>query len=195
MSDKYKATDLEKAYFLTTTVVGWIDLFTWKRNRDIIVNALKYCQANKGLEIYGWCLMPSHLHLICRSNSNMTVADIMRDFKRHTSKQLIASVQESGESRKEWILEQFRKACAHLKRDQKFKVWQNGYHAEELASNKFIYQKLVYLHMNPVKDGIVEHPEEYKYSSGPAYADKEGLLNVAVLPQELKTVCWNRVTF
>lgn len=187
MSDNYRATDLEKAYFLTTTVVDWIDLFTMKICKDIIVDSLEYCQQNKGLEIYAWCLMSSHLHMMCRSNSNRTVAEIMRDFKRNTSKRLIAAIKEEKESRSEWMLEQFKKACSHLRRDQTFKVWQNGYHAKELTSNAFIHQKLEYIHNNPVKDGIVNLPEEYLYSSGPDYADMPGLIKVVVLPGRLIT--------
>jgi len=186
MSDRYKATELEKAYYITITVVDWIDLFTRKRYKDIMVDALKYGQTSKGLEIYAWCLMPSHLHMICRSNSQNSVADIMRDLKGHTSKQLIRSITEENESRTEWMLERFEKACAHLKRGQKYKIWQNGYHAKELTGNAFIYQKLKYIHMNPVEAGIVEKFEDYLYSSGPNYADKDGMLDVVVLPQELK---------
>lgn len=107
----------------------------------------------------------------------------MRDFKAHTSKELVKSIEKEEESRREWLIDHFTKACAHLKRDQKYKVWQNGYHAEELFSNKFIHQKLEYLHLNPVKDGTVAYPEDYLYSSGPNYGDKKGLLEVVVLPQ------------
>ncbi len=72
--------------------------------------------------------------------------NILRDFKKFTSKKIIESIKEEPESRREWILELFSKACKHLKREQEFKVWQDGYHAEELYSNKFIYQKLDYIH-------------------------------------------------
>jgi hypothetical protein len=79
----------------------------------------------------------------------------------------------------------FRK---HLKRDQQYKVWQSGYHAEIVQSNKFIYQKLNYIHNNPVVDRIVENPEDYLFSSARNYADKEALVDVIVLPHEVKVV-------
>lgn len=44
MSTKYKAIEPDAAYFITITVVGWIDVFTRLRQKYIIINALKYCQ-------------------------------------------------------------------------------------------------------------------------------------------------------
>jgi len=73
----------------------------------------------------------------------------MRDLKRHTSKKIIQTIQNEPESRREWMLGYFQKACEHLKKVQQYKVWQNGYHAEHIYSNKFIRQKLDYIHNNP----------------------------------------------
>jgi putative transposase len=80
MSDKYKIANADGAYFLTLTVAGWIDVFTRKNHKLTVVESLKYCQQNKGLVIFGWCLMPSHLHLIARAEGEATMSDIIRDF-------------------------------------------------------------------------------------------------------------------
>jgi REP element-mobilizing transposase RayT len=88
MSTKHKATT-EEAYFITITTVGWIDVFTRLYQKYNIISALKYCQENKGLEIYAYCLMPSHLHLLCKGTNGVILSDIMRDFKKHTSKQIL----------------------------------------------------------------------------------------------------------
>jgi REP element-mobilizing transposase RayT len=114
--------------------------------------------------------------------------DTLRDFKKFTSKKLLQNIIEEPESRREWLLEHFSKACSHLKRDQEYKVWQDGYHAEEVFSNKFIYQKLNYIHENPVKEKIVENPEDYLFSSAKNYAFLPSLLHVELIPQEWKTV-------
>lgn len=67
MSDKYKIRDNDKAYFITSTIVGWIDVFTRANHKMLIVQSLRHCIKNKGLSIYAWCLMPSHLHMVtCR---------------------------------------------------------------------------------------------------------------------------------
>ena len=184
MSTKYKATELDHVYFMTCTVVNWTDLFTKSNQKQLIVEALEYCQKEKGLEIHGWCLMPSHLHLIARSSTHK-MSDVMRDFKKFTSKQILKMIIEEPESRREWLLEQFSKACDDLKRDQKYKVWQTGYHAKEVYSAKFAYQKLNYIHNNPVEEGFVDAPEDYLYSSAKNYSEQLGLLKVELLAPQL----------
>jgi len=186
MSTKYKATSEGSVYFITCTIVDWIDLFTRLSYKHIIIDSLEHCQKEKGLEIYGWCLMPSHLHILCASDQ-VLMSDMMRDFKKHTSKKLIATIKEEPESRREWLLEQFSKACSHLKQEQNYKVWQNGYHAKEVWSSKFANQKLNYIHNNPVEEGYVEVPEDYLFSSAKDYSGQKGLLKVELLLPELST--------
>lgn len=113
---------------------------------------------------------------------------MLRDFKRHTSKQIIESIINEPESRREWLLGFFKREGAKAKKSQRYKVWQDGYHAIDVWSNKFIYQKLNYIHNNPVKDGIVENPEDYLYSSARNYAGLDALLDVCVIPPKLITV-------
>ena len=99
--------------------------------------------------------------MICKGVAEFSVAEIMRDFKKFTSKQILKTLVEEPESRRDWMLKYFESACEHLKRDQKYKVWQTGYHAEILHSRKFLLQKLNYIHNNPVKARIVDEPEHY----------------------------------
>jgi REP element-mobilizing transposase RayT len=187
MSDKYKIYDNERPYFITMTVVGWIDIFTRKELKLLIVDSLKYCQKYKGLDIYGWCLMPSHLHMICGADQGFNLSDILRDFKKFTSKALVKAINEIGESRNEWLIELFRRYCKHLKRDQQFKVWQDGNNAKVVVSNDFFFEKLKYIHDNPVVDMIVQTPEDYLFSSARNYADMDYLLEVIVESSELVT--------
>ena len=181
MSTKYKATEIDVAYFITTTTVGWIDVFTRLRQKYILVNALKYCQEHKGLEIYGYCIMSSHIHLLCKAPENELLSNIIRDFKTFTSKKIIEAILEHPESRREWMLDYFRNACAHLKRKQNYKVWQDGYHAVKVYSNTFIKQKLNYIHNNPVMDKIVSQPEDYVFSSARNYAELDSELEIIPL--------------
>jgi len=89
----------------------------------MIVDSLIHCQKEKGLEIYGWCLMPSHLHMMCRSQKDEPLCNIMRDFKKYTSKKIMELIKIEPESRRDWLLAEFSKACQDLKCEQKYKVW------------------------------------------------------------------------
>ena len=185
--NKIQGNNTGQSIFHKITCVNWIDIFTRLNHRYTIINSLKYCQQYKGLEIFAYVLMPSHIHLICSADKGKKLSDIMRDFKTFTSKQIIDNIINEPESRREWLLELFRKACEHLQRAQEFKVWQDGYHAEIIETPKFMYQKLNYIHNNPVADKIVEKPEDYLFSSARNYADLDSELDVFLLPTQLIT--------
>ncbi|HTO15322.1 MAG TPA: hypothetical protein VLZ83_06110 [Edaphocola sp.] len=71
MSNRYKFNDENGLYFVSSTVVGWIDVFTREQNRTILLESIKYCQANKGLEVFAWVLMTYHFHLIVRAKQGL----------------------------------------------------------------------------------------------------------------------------
>ncbi len=87
--DKYFISDQNALYFLTFTVVGWLDVFTRKEYKIEIVNSLNYCIKFKGMEVYAWCLMSNHLHLIARAKEPTHLSDIIRDFKNFTAKSIL----------------------------------------------------------------------------------------------------------
>lgn len=187
MSEKYKITEPDRAYFITMTVVDWIDLFTRKELKNIIVDALKYCQNEKGLSILGWCLMSSHLHAIFQAGKSNSLSDILRDFKTFTSKEIIKFIKNENESRKEWLLELFSRACNDLAKKQNYKVWQDGNQPKIIYTPEFFWEKLDYIHNNPVEEMIVEKPEDYLYSSARNYADMSGLLDVFLETRKVRS--------
>jgi len=92
MSEKYKIWDQQKAYFLTMTVVGWIDVFTRKNHKMTIIDSLRFCQKEKGLTLFGYCIMSSHIHIIARADGKISLSEILRDFKKFTSKAIIEQI-------------------------------------------------------------------------------------------------------
>ena len=175
MSRNYKFNNPEGVYFVSFAVVDWIDVFTRNEYKDILLESLRYCQKEKGLEIFAWCIMTNHVHLIIRAKANYILQDIMRDFKKFTSKEIINAIKENlQESRKEWLLEKFitkESIC----------FWGTDNHPIELWSNKVIDQKLDYLHNNPVEEGLVFRAEQYVYSSAMDYAGEKGLLDIIII--------------
>ncbi|RYE31586.1 MAG: transposase [Sphingobacteriaceae bacterium] len=180
MAFKYRVGN-DGIYYLTITVVGWIDVFTRKELAEVIVDSLIYCQQKKGLLLYAWCLMPSHLHLIVSADEGLLLTDIMRDFKKFTSKAVVAAIKEITESRKEWLLDKFAFAGKVNTKNEDYKFWQDGLHAIELESNLFLEQKLDYLHYNPVAAGMVYEPEHYVWSSAINYTGAQGLIDVLLI--------------
>ena len=178
--DRYFITDQHATYFLTFTIVDWIDVFTRKDYKIIIVDSLNYCIEHKGLECFAWVLMSNHLHLIVRANPPAKLSDIIRDFKKFTSKKIIETIQTIPESRKEWLLHKFEFSAHNTGRAENYKVWQDGNHAVCLDIPERFEQRLNYVHQNPVRQMIVSEASEYLFSSAGDYSGKKGLVKVSV---------------
>jgi len=151
--------------------VDWMDLFTRKALGEILMTSLAHCRKEKGLKIFGYVIMSSHIHLIVRAAEKQELSAILRDFKSYTARQIIQFLKEkeSKESRKEWLLMHFQNAAKLDGKNRSHKVWQNGNRPIELYTPRVIRQKLTYIHNNPVVDGIVDLPEHYLLSSASNY--------------------------
>ena len=90
-------------------------------------------------------------------------------------------IQDEPESRKDWMLNIFEFAAKQHKRNEKYQVWTHENHAEIVFSNKFIDQKIRYIHDNPVRAGIVVKAEDYLYSSARNYVGLPGLIEICAV--------------
>jgi putative transposase len=181
MSRNYTFSDQKKLYFVSFATVNWIDVFIRPVYKEIVVDSLNYCIAQKGLEVYAWCIMTSHVHLIIGSHGEPLEA-IMRDLKRHTAKTILKAIAENPqESRKDWMLWHFGRAGKSNANNKDYQFWQQNNHPLILDSNFLLDQKLQYLHQNPVEAGIVAEPEQYLYSSAGAYAGGKGMVKLTLL--------------
>ena len=177
------------SYYLTLTVVGWVDVFTRNNHKDALIDSLRYCIKNKGLNVYAYCLMSNHLHMVVNCNEPFQLKDVVRDFKRHTVKTIIGQIINAPESRREWMLREFAAEGDKNARNKTYKFWQSGNHAIELFTEKFVWEKINYIHNNPVKEKFVKKPQEWLYSSASNYWYGEGLLEeVQCLAPRLQTV-------
>ena len=152
-----------EVYFVTDTVVDWVDIFSRPRYKHIILESLQYCQKEKGLIIYAWVLMTNHMHMIIGSTGENKVGADMQ------------------ESRREWMLNRFEYAGRNDKKIKNYKFWQEGNDAQEIFLTDYFNQKLDYIHQNPVRAEFVNEAEDYRYSSAIDYAGGTGLLKVEVV--------------
>ena len=177
MGRKYIIRDQDQIYFVTFTIVHWIDLFIRDIYREIFIDSVKFCQKNKNLEVYAWCIMTSHIHMILGTTGKMNLEDIIRDLKSFTSSSIRKEIEDSiSESRKKWMLEIFYTTSRNNKRNKDFQLWQQYNHPIELSTNEMMNQRLEYLpvrqagiHNNPVKAGFVTAPENWQWSSAMDY--------------------------
>jgi REP element-mobilizing transposase RayT len=186
MSTGYKISDQDGVYFLTFQIVEWVDIFTRKIYRDIAVESFQYCQKNKGLELFAYVIMSNHIHFIARSETG-DLSGIIRDFKSFTSKKFLEILDDKIESRSPWMRMVFE-YHGKFKNKQLNQVWTHENHAEAITGQKFLEQKINYIHNNPVRAGIVAKPEDYLFSSAGNYAGLDAVLEVILVDFLWKTV-------
>ncbi|MEI7501995.1 MAG: transposase [Paludibacter sp.] len=185
MSTGYKIVEQDALHYVTFQVVEWVDIFTRKVYRDIVIDSLRFCQTNKGLEIYAFVVMSNHIHLLLRSDK-AKLSDTIRDFKAHTGREILNAINLESESRRDWMLNIFGFAAKKHKRNEDYQFWTHENHAELIYSDKFFFQKLNYIHENPIRAGIVEKAEDYLYSSARDFAGLPCLLDIVqtLMPTE-----------
>ncbi|HEX4877164.1 MAG TPA: transposase [Chitinophagaceae bacterium] len=179
-AEGFKIRNQSGTHFLTFTVMGWIDIFSRQRYRQIILDSFQFCRQNKGLLIGGYVIMTNHIHTIWTASQN-NLSDVIRDFKTFTSKAITASVEAEPESRRKWLLHMFRFYANNTNANESYKVWTGNNHPEEIFSHDFLQSKLNYIHENPVRAGFVNEPQHYVYSSASNYISGKGLMEIDFL--------------
>lgn len=182
MSRNYKFHNSEGVYFTSFAVVDWLDVFTRNEYKDIFIDSLHYCQKEKGMEIFAWCIMTNHVHLIFRVTSDFKPQNVLGDLKKFTSKAIVKAIEENQtDSRKEMFLDKFKEAALKSSNVNKYQFWQHNNKPIELWSPKVSHEKITYIHNNPVKAGLVYHPEDYIYSSARDYSGEKGLVKDVIV--------------
>ncbi len=178
MSRKYKFRNPTAAYFISFATVFWIDVFTRQVYFSILEEAMTHCRLQKGMEVFAYCFMPSHVHFVFRSDRE-DPSGLLRDFKGFTARKLIKEIEENPqESRKEWLLWMMERAGKKKNNVAKRQFWQQHNKPIELWSGKVIKQKIDYIHNNPVEQGFVTDPIAWKYSSARNYAEDTTVVDI-----------------
>ncbi len=172
MKTHYKITDKDGIYFLTSTTLEWIPIFTRQPYFDILTQSLSFCQINKQLKIYAYVIMDNHFHLIAQQQE---LSRVMQDFKSFTAKKVI---QQLKNDKKEWVLNWLKYYKLYYKKESEYQIWQEGFQPKLITSEDILKQKIEYIHNNPVKAGFVAKPEHWVYSSASNYLLGEGILEI-----------------
>lgn len=177
MSRNYRFHNPDGLYFVSFAIVYWLDVFINDEYKNILLDSISFCQKEKGMEVIAWCIMNTHVHLIFRSLGDQEPGRLLGDLKRFTSKAIVKAIKDNPkEYRKEFFLQQFKKAADNKSNVKNYQFWQHDNKPIELWSNTVIQEKVNYIHQNPVEAGLVYMSEDYAYSSARDYAGEKGLL-------------------
>lgn len=172
MPKNFKSKEAEIPYFLTFTVVEWLNVFTKPEYCKILWESLQYCRKEKGMKLYAFVFMTNHIHLvISASDKNIKLWEIIRDFKKFTAQKIIQKMKK--EENRKWILDVMEKAGKENSVNTKYQFWIQDDGAKEIQTEDFLQQKVDYIHMNPVRAQMVMNPEDYVWSSARLYKNED----------------------
>lgn len=163
-------------YFVTTTVMNHDRIFALgDRYCNIIIDSLKYQINEHKTKLIAFVIMPSHLHFIMSFPEGESLIDFMRDFKKFTS----VKIRQQLEADKNYEQLQILKKNSVKSKNQVFKLWMDRFDDFVITKEETLQQKYDYIHMNPVKAGLAEKPEDWKYSSARNYfLDDNTVINI-----------------
>lgn len=169
---RYRIYETEYPYFMTCTIVGWLPVFTRREAVDIVFDSWNFLQRERQLKLFGYVILENHLHLIA---SAPDLATVMKNFKSYTARQLLDLLNRNSAKT---LLHQLRAHKLKHKKNSEFQVWQEGNQPKQIQNDEMMWQKLAYIHDNPVKRGYVDDPLHWRYSSARVYARQPGPVEV-----------------
>ena len=152
--------EFDKIYFWTATIRNWNKILSSNNFKETIIDSLVYLSNQRTIDVFGFVIMPNHIHLIWRMiemNGKETPRASLLKYTAHQFKQMLDPNQ----------LPKFKVEAAN----KKYEFWQRDSLAVELYSPDVAYQKLDYIHLNPLAEhwNLVNDPCDYEFSSAGFY--------------------------
>ena len=157
MRSSYKIVDKDGIYFVSSSIIEWIPVFTHERYFRILTDSLNFCRIEKDLKNYYYLILDNHFHLIV---SHPELSDVVRSLKGFTADIILNELKNDKCKWKLDLMKYYKKQ--HKKTT--YQVWQEGFHPQMISSVEMLNQKVEYIHYNPVKRYFVNKPEDWKFS-------------------------------
>ena len=161
---------------MTFSVIAKIPVFTNSMYMNVIIDNFKFYRENQGLKIYFYVIMDNHIHLIASHDEN--IGYVIQNLKKFTAKEILGLLKRDT---REWILYLMRYYKKKYKTRSQYQFWQEGSHPQMILSWDMLKQKAEYIHMNPVKRGLVLEAEDWLYSSARNVAGMESVFEVDIV--------------
>jgi len=169
---RYKIYEPTHPHFLTSTVSHWLPIFTNTQSVQIVIDSLEYLKKSDNLTIFAYVILENHLHLVASSDD---INKTMQKFKSYSAYELLQLLQKNNATT---LLRQFAFHKKAYKEESTYQIWEEGFHPKLIQSEKMMFEKINYIHNNPIKRGYVDEAQHWRYSSARDYEGIEGLLKV-----------------
>ena len=171
---RYRFGDDHYPHFVTDTIVAWLPVFSYPEFASIILDSWRFLQSERNISILGWVMLENHIHWI---GAGPELSRRVGEFKSFTATSILKLMQSKGTKT---ILQELKYYKLRHKVDQEHQLWQEGSHPEIIETEEMMWQKIEYIHNNPLRRGYVDDPVHWRYSSARAYAGEAGLIDVTV---------------
>jgi putative transposase len=172
MRTKYHIFDKEAIYFVTSTIVDWIEIFNNDNYFNLLIDSFEFRKKNENMRLFAYVIMKDHFHAIISSNDlRKTITYI----KSYTAKKILELLEIENNFTQ---LNKLKNAKLEYKNRSNYQVWQEGYHPQQILSMNMFRQKAEYIHENPVRKGYVEKSVDWKYSSASNYYLGHGIIEL-----------------
>lgn len=174
MPVKPQITESAGVYFITFTCYQWKQLIELTKSYDLVYNWFDHLKS-KGHYVAGYVIMPNHIHaLIAFRYTSQPINTIVGNGKRFIAYEIINRLKKLNETK---LLHQLHLSVESkdLERGKKHEIWEDSFDWKECRTNKYLQQKLEYMHHNPCKGkwNLVPAPVDYEHSSAKFYITGE----------------------
>ncbi len=171
MRSRYKFDKEKGLYFITSTIVEFISIFTSEKYCKII-DSLLFSREQKDLKIIAYVIMDNHFHAILEAEN---LSDKIKAIKGFTAREIVKQLEIDNNK---WILDQLHFYKKKYKIKSTYQIWQEGVHPQLIENHDVALQKINYIHFNPVKKGFIAKPEYWTFSSASNYANGTGVMEI-----------------
>jgi REP element-mobilizing transposase RayT len=151
--------------FFTATCLNWTKVLEPDAYKTIITDSLRFLVEDKRISVYGFVIMPNHIHLLWAKQNAWLDKNVTQMFLKYTAQQIKFKLIDEQSI----MLDKFKSTQA----DRDYHFWERRPFVATMNDREVLLQKLEYIHKNPVKTGLAHTVEDYKYSSARFYQGKE----------------------
>jgi len=169
---RYRFGDDHFPYFMTNTVVAWLPVFSRPDFAKVIIDSWQFLQHEREIQILSFVIMENHIHWIAVGPQ---ISKRVGEFKSFTATTILRQLENKGYST---LLQELQFFKAGDKVDQEHQLWQDGSHPKQIESDTMMWQKIEYIHNNPLRRGYVDDPIHWRYSSARIYAGQTGVMPI-----------------
>ena len=164
----FKSKEQNLVHYVTGVTYARVPIFRGEEICSLFIEALSETRLKDPFKLIGYVLMPDHFHLLANP-IELNISKVVGKLKGRSASKILKYFRAGDESE---ILGRL-KLARPLASGQTHAVWLQDFSSIDIWSDKFIRQKLHYVHMNPVRAGLCDHPAKWRWSSYHAYQPHE----------------------